>query len=141
MTVPLCKCGCGQQTTIASRTDPRRGHVKGEPIPIRLGHKRKSARRWDKADRGHDTPCWIWNQSKNRAGYGYAHCHGSNRTMSAHRFIYEEFVGAIPEGLVLDHLCRVPSCVNPEHLEPVTQKENVRRGLRGMLAPVAEGLS
>ena len=49
----------------------------------------------------------------------------------AHRAIYEEMVGPIPDGLVLDHLCSVRNCVNPEHLEPVTQAENARRGALG----------
>lgn len=49
--------------------------------------------------------------------------------MPAHRFAYERLVGLIPEGLQLDHLCRVPYCVNPAHLEPVTSRENTMRGL------------
>ena len=53
--------------------------------------------------------------------------HGAN-TMPAHRYAYEELVGPIPEGLQLDHLCRNRSCVNPDHLEPVTCRENLRRG-------------
>jgi hypothetical protein len=48
--------------------------------------------------------------------------------MGAHRFAYLEFVGPIPDGLVLDHLCRNKKCVNPDHLEPVTNAENLRRG-------------
>lgn len=50
------------------------------------------------------------------------------RTGSAHRAAYELLVGVIPEGLVIDHLCRHRSCVNPAHMEPVTQGENIRRG-------------
>jgi hypothetical protein len=53
--------------------------------------------------------------------------------VSIHRYIYELFSGPIPVGLVLDHLCRVRHCVNPEHLEPVTIAENVRRGLKGRM--------
>ena len=49
---------------------------------------------------------------------------------SAHRFSYEYFKEEIPEGLVIDHLCRTPSCVNPDHLEPVTQYENLMRGIQ-----------
>jgi hypothetical protein len=50
------------------------------------------------------------------------------RPVRAHRFAYENLVGEIPDGLALDHLCRNPRCVNPDHLEPVTHAENVRRG-------------
>jgi hypothetical protein len=50
----------------------------------------------------------------------------------AHRFSYLKLVGPIPEGLQIDHLCRVRHCVNPDHLEPVTNKENIRRGIVGM---------
>lgn len=48
--------------------------------------------------------------------------------MSAHRIAYEIVIGPIPDGLVIDHLCRIPACVNPAHLEPVTSRENVLRG-------------
>jgi len=66
--------------------------------------------------------CWLWRGSQSRGGYGRY-----NETL-AHRVAYELFVGSIPEGLTLDHLCRVRHCVNPEHLEPVTLGENLRRG-------------
>ncbi|WP_033356238.1 HNH endonuclease signature motif containing protein, partial [Kitasatospora aureofaciens] len=57
--------------------------------------------------------------------YGQFNLHG--RTYSAHRYAYTQLVGPIPDGLVIDHLCRNPSCVNPAHLEPVTHAENMRR--------------
>ncbi|MCA1572428.1 MAG: HNH endonuclease [Chloroflexi bacterium] len=57
----------------------------------------------------------------------------SRRSVLAHRWSYETFVGPIPEALALDHLCRNRSCVNPEHLEPVTAGENIRRGETGLL--------
>lgn len=69
--------------------------------------------------------CWEWTGAKTR-GYGsFATETGGKR---AHRVAYELLVGPIPDGLVIDHLCRNTSCVNPDHLEPVTQAENVRRG-------------
>lgn len=77
--------------------------------------------------------CWIWLASKTK-GYGALgrRIDGRNVTLQAHRVAYELAVGAIPDGLVLDHLCRNPSCVNPAHLEPVTNAENLRRGVQGM---------
>ena len=55
---------------------------------------------------------------------------GSGRHVPAHRWTYEHFVGSIPDGLQIDHLCRVRTCVNPDHLEPVTCQENIRRGIQ-----------
>ena len=60
--------------------------------------------------------------------YGYGvFCH-NGLTLKAHRYSYEELIGPIPEGLVIDHLCRDRACVNPYHLEPVTSRENIIRG-------------
>lgn len=70
--------------------------------------------------------CWIWQRHVNSGGYGTVSYLG--RKMLAHRASYEEFVGPIPDGLTLDHLCRNTRCVNPEHLEPVTNRENILRG-------------
>jgi hypothetical protein len=70
--------------------------------------------------------CWRWEGRLSHNGYGRYYQDG--RSFAAHRIAYELLVGPIPEGLVLDHLCRVPACVRPDHLEPVTQRENVLRG-------------
>ena len=77
--------------------------------------------------------CWLWLASLNSKGYGqfYRDPHESKAPMGAHVFSYEHFVEPVPEGLTLDHLCRVRSCVNPRHLEPVTHKVNVERGDAG----------
>mgnify|MGYP001608583411 CR=1 FL=1 len=69
--------------------------------------------------------CWDWQASKTPGGYGSFRA--ADRTVCAHRFSYELLVGPIPEGLDLDHLCRNKGCVNPEHLEPVTRRENMLR--------------
>ncbi len=70
--------------------------------------------------------CWLWIGRKNWRGYGEISI--KNQFKKAHRFAYEFFIGPIPEGLEIDHLCRVRDCVNPEHLEAVTHRENVMRG-------------
>ena len=72
--------------------------------------------------------CWLWQGALNPRGYG--NIRYENKSHKAHRFIYEQLVGPIPEGLTLDHLCRVTNCVNPEHLDPCTMAENIRRGTK-----------
>lgn len=74
--------------------------------------------------------CWEWRKFT-QYGYGKmqvgSHLDGSRRVVGAHRASYEAFVGPIPEGHHVDHLCRNPSCVNPDHLEAVTPRVNARR--------------
>lgn len=72
--------------------------------------------------------CWLWDGAKSTAGYGHVNLGRGLGWRHAHRLTYEHFIGPIPEGLELDHLCRVRNCVNPWHLEAVTHRENVRRG-------------
>lgn len=69
--------------------------------------------------------CWIW-QGKMQDGYGLTGLGG--KLKYAHRWVYIKIMGEVPEGKVLDHLCRTRNCVNPFHLEPVTIGENVMRG-------------
>lgn len=69
--------------------------------------------------------CWLWTASTNK---GYALLKDGRKNIAIHRWMYEHFVGPIPDGLDLDHLCRVRHCVNPAHLEAVTRGVNVLRG-------------
>ena len=88
---------------------------------------------WPKVDKNgpvpdyapHLGPCWLWVGADNGRGYGDFWNQGRN--VRAHRWSWTQANGAVPDGLQLDHLCRVTRCVNPAHLEPVTQRENVRR--------------
>lgn len=75
-----------------------------------------------------DTGCWEWRKSINKAGYGESWDPNARKRVIAHRFSWQIFNGPIPEGLTIDHLCRNRKCVNPDHLEPVTNKENILRG-------------
>lgn len=77
---------------------------------------------YDKFTMGDD--CWIWTGASSR---GYGHFWLDGKLVKAHRASYEEFVGPIPKGLEVDHLCRVTKCIRPTHLEPVTPQENVNR--------------
>lgn len=82
--------------------------------------------------------CWLWSGAKRK---GYGQIKGSDhRTRYAHIEMYKHFVGPIPLGLELDHICNTPACVRPSHLEPVTHSENIRRsGTRNiMLAKAAK---
>lgn len=74
--------------------------------------------------------CWLWTGTINSDGYGIAHIKLGNKWVhrKAHRIIYELHNGKIPDNLVCDHLCRVRNCVNPNHIEIVTQSENRKRG-------------
>jgi hypothetical protein len=69
--------------------------------------------------------CWLWQGCRNPSGYGQIRVDRRNRLV--HRVTYEHFVGPIPEGFELDHLCCTRACCNPDHLEPVTRRENVHR--------------
>lgn len=122
----LCECGCGRKTLVSPCTDRWHGWVKGEPRRFLAGHNNRLRRVPDarEEDRGHSTPCLIWQGSLNDRGYGMS---SSGGWRLAHKVQWETVHGPVPDGLELDHLCRQRDCVNPAHLEPVTHAENMRR--------------
>ena len=85
---------------------------------------------WAKTDRsaGPDG-CWPWTAARRGREAGYGSFSVNGVTVRAHRLAYEMTHGPIPDGLTLDHLCRNGLCVNPAHLQPVTNTENVLRGI------------
>ena len=112
----------------SSRETPCTGRPLGKPrVPL-------DVRIWAKIEK---TPeCWLWTGKLDRDGYGSIAVPRNEqpgrlnyRNLKAHRAVYEVLVGPIGEGLTIDHLCRVRSCVNPAHLEAVSMKVNVLRGI------------
>lgn len=83
---------------------------------------------WVKVQPAAADECWIWQAART---HGYGRFWDGSRLQPAHRIAFEMLRGDIPPGLVLDHLCRTPPCVNPYHLDVVTRGENVRRGEAG----------
>lgn len=88
--------------------------------------------RFDIVDRGYKTKCHIWNMSKSKLGYGRVWDGVS--VQLAHRFAWSRVNGPVPEGLEIDHLCRQRDCINVDHLDAVTHRENVIRGKMPELA-------
>jgi hypothetical protein len=113
--VNRCKCGCGLAPKSRRKYALDHQPNKSRPVIERL------LMRVDKSDNG----CWLWRGQLNSRGYGQIRAH--EKTCLAHRIAYAYLVGPIPEGLQLDHLCRVKRCVNPQHLEPVTGSVNLAR--------------
>lgn len=135
-TVPYgyCHCGCGERTTIAKQSDPRKGSLAGHPYRFLHGHHSRARNvplcGYVIEDRGYLTPCWVWGLDT-RNGYGCIRRAG--QSMGAHVAMWTDRHGPVPPGLQLDHLCRVRACCNPDHLEPVTAAVNTRRGLSAKL--------
>lgn len=116
----LCECGCGESV--------RKRFVSGHNSTVRV----LSEADYILSDEGFATPCWLWNGQRS-CGYGKVVV--KKRRVWAHRAMWEQVNGPIPPGLELDHLCRVPACVRPDHLEAVTHRENIRRGKGTRVTP------
>lgn len=112
----LCGCGCGERTSSPTRE-------------FLVGHRPKTPaedRFWTKVDKSGD--CWLWAAHVD-PGTGYGKFGIGGQMVLAHRYSLHISGVEIGEGLHVDHLCRVRRCVRPDHLEPVTQAENIRRGV------------
>lgn len=72
--------------------------------------------------------CWLWARLVDWNDYGVVVVSGLHK--KAHRVVYEALVGEVPQGLELDHLCNIKRCINPNHLEAVTHKENIIRSFK-----------
>lgn len=128
MAEDTCACGCGASVKRGRRF--RQGHYA----------KWKQAQAGDPWRVDETTGCWVFTGHLNDSGYGIIVRKAEGRPhIRAHRYYYELSVGSVPEGLVLDHLCRNRACVNPAHLEPVTNAENVARGAFAMRTHCPKG--
>lgn len=128
-----CLCSCGESASIEGGK-LRKGHTRSCGHLNRTGSQRRPAleRFLEKIAPG-ENGCIVWVGGLNGAGYGqfYEGRTSTDQTGKgyAHRWAYKHYVGPIPEGLHLDHLCRNRACVNVNHLEPVTLRENLLRGV------------
>lgn len=101
--------------------------VRTMPV-VNFGDPRLPERFWASVAPCPTSGCWLWFKAQTAAGYGMTTV-ATMKIGYAHRFAYEQTVDPIADGLHVDHLCRVRCCVNPLHLEPVTQHENILRGV------------
>lgn len=124
----ICQCGCGKHAPIAKYNLAGSGWVKGLPKRFIQGHHTTLP-----VSRGYhantETGCWDWIGPLDRYGYGRK---GNDK---AHRYVYELLRGPIPAGMVLHHRCENRRCVNPAHLEPLTNTENIRRSRLTTITP------
>jgi hypothetical protein len=118
-----CHCKCGGKTAIAKKTYTAQHQTKGKPNRFIAGHSLPKHPDYVVDGNG----CWIWQGAHDYDGYGLINRLPLHRG-NAHIYFYKLHVGLVPEGLEIDHLCRVRDCVNPAHLKPKPHKENVLIG-------------
>lgn len=123
----VCACTCGTECTVEA-TQLQSGHTRSCGCLQKTPAVSPMLRFLRKVDTSGD--CWLWTAST-RNGYGQFRATPQLK-VEAHRWMYEQLVGPIPTSIVIDHLCCVPLCVNPSHMEPVTDAENKRRGMAAM---------
>lgn len=122
----LCGCGCGHQTPIAKKTSTHYGIRKGQPkLFVRGHHTRKATPDFKYQDWGFKTPCWVWLKKCDKDGYPQVSI-GELNCRATHVY-FEHFTGKkVPDGMHLNHKCRIHPCVNHDHLEIATPADNVR---------------
>lgn len=126
----LCMCGCGATTPLAKKTSIRRQHIAGQPIRFVPTHSLVKDHLYiiDPI-----TECWNWNLGVSTRGYGVIHRDG--RQHLAHRWIFAQHNGPIPEEHEIHHTCRNTRCVNPEHLQALPPLAHKRTAPQRKVTP------
>jgi hypothetical protein len=110
---------------VAARSNKGRGEVRGQHRPYVKGHNNRKAVRYVESDRGHSSPCWIWQLYCDKDGHGKVTI--NNKVQFAHVAALEDATGErVADEMVVHHLCEVPSCVNPGHLVALSIAEHMR---------------